>query len=135
MKLTRRQSFGLAVSFTFALANPDQYPLPTPVLPPKPVAEPPEQAWTNQAKITSYCLNGLTRSETRTREGIIATDPNTIPLGSVVEIEGLGEDFVAEDTGTAIKGWHIDVWKPSCRDAIEFGRQQRLVRVKRWGWE
>lgn len=58
--------------------------------------------------------------------GTIAVDPNVIPLGSTVYIEDLGY-FTAEDTGSGVQGYWIDVWMPSCDQAINFGRQTRLV--------
>lgn len=69
-------------------------------------------------KLTFYCAcascsgpygNG-TATGTRTVEGrTIAVDPRVIPLGSKVYIEGFG-DFIAEDTGGAIKGNKIDIY-------------------------
>ena len=43
---------------------------------------------------------------------MIAVDPNVIPLGSKVYVEGYGE-AIAADTGGAIKGNKIDVHVPS----------------------
>ncbi|MGH2858341.1 MAG: 3D domain-containing protein [Solirubrobacteraceae bacterium] len=47
----------------------------------------------------------------------IAVDPSTIPLGSRVYVpamrnDGYGGWFVAQDTGGAIAGHHIDVYRP-----------------------
>jgi 3D (Asp-Asp-Asp) domain-containing protein len=47
----------------------------------------------------------------------IAVDPSVIPLGSRVYVpayrrDGLGGWFVAQDTGGAINGHHIDVYRP-----------------------
>lgn len=38
----------------------------------------------------------------------IAVDPNVIPLGSTVMING--QEYVAEDVGGAVKGNVIDIW-------------------------
>ncbi len=56
----------------------------------------------------------------------IAVDPEVIPLGSLVCIphfEGAPNKgwFVAQDTGSAIKGKRIDVYMPLRTDALEFG--------------
>ena len=58
----------------------------------------------------------------------IAVDPDIIPLGSIVEIKGMGY-FLAVDTGGAIKGKRIDILY-DCKDkAMEFGRQPVEIRV------
>lgn len=55
----------------------------------------------------------------------IAVDPNVIPLGSTVYIDGI--PYVAHDTGGAIKGKRIDVYFSSHEDAVEFGVQYATV--------
>ncbi|MEH7085164.1 LysM peptidoglycan-binding domain-containing protein [Neobacillus drentensis] len=59
---------------------------------------------------------------------VIAVDPNVIPLGSKVYVEGYGE-ATAGDTGGAIKGNRIDVFIPSEQDAINFGIKQLKVKI------
>ncbi|XQY91164.1 LysM peptidoglycan-binding domain-containing protein [Metabacillus sp. HB246100] len=59
---------------------------------------------------------------------VIAVDPNVIPLGSTVHVEGYGE-AVAGDTGGAIKGNKIDLFMPSKSDAINFGRKEVKVTI------
>jgi uncharacterized protein YabE (DUF348 family) len=54
---------------------------------------------------------GITRAGTETRKGVIAVDPNVIPLWAKVYVPGLGVAS-AEDTGGGIKGRHIDVYMP-----------------------
>ncbi|GIM45090.1 hypothetical protein DNHGIG_06390 [Collibacillus ludicampi] len=64
---------------------------------------------------------GITASGTTVMDGrTIAVDPEQIPLGSKVYIEGIGFR-VAEDTGGAIKGNRIDVYMSNLNDAIQFG--------------
>ncbi|MDQ0215299.1 3D (Asp-Asp-Asp) domain-containing protein/LysM repeat protein [Oikeobacillus pervagus] len=58
---------------------------------------------------------------------IIAVDPNVIPLGSKVYVEGYGE-AIAGDTGGAIKGNKIDIFVPSEDQARNWG--VRTVKVK-----
>lgn len=53
----------------------------------------------------------------------IAVDPKIIPLHSIVYIEGLGY-YVAEDTGSAIKGNKIDIFVSSKEEAIQLGTLQ-----------
>ncbi|MCM2535809.1 LysM peptidoglycan-binding domain-containing protein [Neobacillus pocheonensis] len=59
---------------------------------------------------------------------VIAVDPNVIPLGSKVYVEGFGE-ATAADTGGAIKGNRIDIFIPSEHDAINFGVKQLKVTI------
>lgn len=64
---------------------------------------------------------GITSSGATAVEGVtIAVDPSVIPIGSRVYIEGLGY-FVAQDTGSAIKGKRIDVFMNDLEEALRFG--------------
>jgi len=66
------------------------------------------------------------------RPGIIAVDPNVIPLGSQVYIQypdGHGEYAIAEDTGGAIKGNRVDIAKWTVNEAEDFGIQNVKVFV------
>lgn len=58
---------------------------------------------------------------------LIAVDPNVIPLGSKVWVEGYGV-AIAGDTGGAINGHRIDILMPSHKAAVSFGR--RTVKIK-----
>jgi resuscitation-promoting factor RpfB len=58
---------------------------------------------------------------------VIAVDPNIIPLGTKVYVEGYGY-AVAADTGGAIKGNKIDVFVPTKSQAYSWGR--KTVRIK-----
>ena len=59
---------------------------------------------------------------------VIAVDPNVIPLGSKVYVEGYGE-ATAADTGGAIKGNKIDVHVPSKSQAKNWGVKSVKVKV------
>jgi 3D (Asp-Asp-Asp) domain-containing protein len=59
---------------------------------------------------------------------IVAVDPKLVPYHSWVWIEGLGW-YRAEDCGSAIKGFRIDLLTASERDAMQFGKQDRFVIV------
>ena len=80
-------------------------------------------------RLSFYCpcstCNGnshaITKSGTRLTEGrTIAVDSRIIPLGSKVFIEGYGV-FIAEDTGSAIKGNRIDICVGSHSQAYKLG--------------
>ena len=72
--------------------------------------------------------DGLTAAMTPVRPGVVAVDPEVIPLGSQVEIVGLGM-FSAEDVGGAIKGNRVDIFMTSRSAALDFGRREVEVRV------
>ncbi|MGG0791801.1 MULTISPECIES: G5 and 3D domain-containing protein [Bacillaceae] len=59
---------------------------------------------------------------------IIAVDPNVIPMGSKVYVDGYGY-AVAADKGGAIKGNRIDVFFSSKNDAYRWGVKRVKVRV------
>ncbi|WNB92043.1 ubiquitin-like domain-containing protein [Bacillus sp. NEB1478] len=59
---------------------------------------------------------------------VIAVDPNVIPLGSKVYVEGYGY-AIASDTGGAIKGNRIDVFFSSQSQAESWGRKTIRIRI------
>lgn len=59
---------------------------------------------------------------------IIAVDPKLIPYGSWVWVEGLGW-YEAQDCGSAIKGFRLDVLTATEDDAMSYGKQDRFVIV------
>ncbi|MCM3786482.1 ubiquitin-like domain-containing protein [Neobacillus mesonae] len=83
----------------------------------------------NNVSMTAYSseqegIGTKTASGTRVQEGrTIAVDPDVIPLGWWVYIEGVGFRR-AEDTGGAIKGNKIDVYYDSLEQALNFGRKK-----------
>ncbi|QZA69131.1 peptidoglycan binding protein [Bacillus phage 010DV004] len=83
---------------------------------------------------TAYCAgcSGVTATGVNLKANpglkVIAVDPNVIPLGSKVYVEGYGT-AVAADTGGAIKGNRIDVFIPSQNAAENFGRKTIQVTV------
>jgi 3D (Asp-Asp-Asp) domain-containing protein len=86
------------------------------------------QNFTNKGnfKATSYCLSGITKQGHSVRRGIIAVDQSIIPLNSVVYIEypvAARGYYLASDTGRLIKGNIIDIWVPTCNEAIHWGRR------------
>jgi len=76
---------------------------------------------------TAYCLQGRMANGQKVHSGAVAVDPRLIPLGSQIDILGLGT-WTAKDTGGDIKGNRLDLWFPSCSQALKFGR--RTVKVK-----
>ncbi len=73
---------------------------------------------------------GITASGRRATWGTVAVDRRVIRLGSRLRIEGFPKTiFRADDVGGAIKGKHVDLWFPSHREALEFGRQKLVVKL------
>ncbi len=107
-------------------AKPNAAPMPSTV---KPMAAEvfrvPAQAYT----ATAYSLRGRTASGRVVSRGLIAADPRVLPLGTRVRLEAgnwSGEYLVA-DTGGAVRGRKIDIWTPTTREAMQFGK--RIVRL------
>ncbi|MDP9383292.1 MAG: 3D domain-containing protein [Chloroflexota bacterium] len=60
---------------------------------------------------------GIMRNGNMVHWGAVAVDPEYIPLGTRMYIEGYGDQvFVAEDTGNLVKGWHVDIFWPGTRE-------------------
>lgn len=72
--------------------------------------------------------DGITATGVQAHHGIVAVDPNVIPLGTRLYIPGYGE-AVAADTGGDIIGNRIDVVLEDYSSAIQFGRRTVEVYV------
>lgn len=84
--------------------------------------------------VTHYCpcyaccgkTDGITFTGTQATEGrTVAVDPDVIPLGSTVVIDG--EEYIAEDIGGAIKGLRIDKYMDNHQEALNAGIVQAEV--------
>jgi 3D (Asp-Asp-Asp) domain-containing protein len=71
---------------------------------------------------------GITASGTRARKGTIAADTRKYPFGTIMYIEGYGYGRV-EDRGGAIKGEHIDLYFRSHKQALEWGKKTKRVKI------
>lgn len=101
-----------------------------------------------EAKVTAYCscpkCCGIWSKDHPSRQGTdyeqyttsgtvptagrtIAVDPDVIPLGSKVVLNG--HEYVAEDTGSGVKGNHIDVYFDSHEAALDWGVRTMEVQV------
>lgn len=61
-------------------------------------------------------------------KGLVAVDPNVIPLGTRLYVSGYGY-AIADDIGGAIKGNKIDLAYDSHSEAIQFGRRNVTVYI------
>lgn len=75
---------------------------------------------------TDGSAHGITATGIAARHGVVAVDPDVIPLGTRLYIPGYGLALAA-DTGGAIVGNTIDLCMESYSDAWRFGR--RTVKV------
>lgn len=89
-------------------------------------------------KITYYCpcgkCNGnthrITASGNKLVPGLsIAVDRKVIPLGSTVLING--KEYIAHDTGSAIKGNRIDICVSSHSEALQLGKTTATIYVRK----
>lgn len=80
---------------------------------------------------TAYCLKGRTASGQHVRPGVIAADPKLLPLGTVVHLRAgsYTGTYTVLDTGGRIRGRMIDVYVPTYREAMQFGRRPVKIRV------
>jgi 3D (Asp-Asp-Asp) domain-containing protein len=84
---------------------------------------------------TAYSLRGRTASGRPVARGLIAADPRVLPLGSRVRLEAgsLSGEYLVADTGGAVRGKRIDIWTPTAREAMRFGRRVVKLTVLSWG--
>jgi 3D (Asp-Asp-Asp) domain-containing protein len=88
----------------------------------QPPAPPPASGSKVTVSSTGYCLKGTTATGIPVGWGVVAVDPAFIPLGTRMFVPGYGEG-VAADTGSAVNGATIDLWFPTCAQAMAWGRR------------
>ncbi|MCX8123312.1 MAG: 3D domain-containing protein [Spirochaetes bacterium] len=71
--------------------------------------------YTNCAAIGGVTLSGLMEQGIN----VAAVDPDIIPLGSIIKYNN--KYYVALDTGSAIKGFTLDILMPQHKTAHDFG--------------
>lgn len=80
---------------------------------------------TKQPGLSTHTFMGI---DLRVNSRVIAVDPSVIPLGSMVEVEGMGV-YIAGDTGGAIKGNIIDIHFNTVAEALQWGRRNVTIRI------
>jgi 3D (Asp-Asp-Asp) domain-containing protein len=81
---------------------------------------------------TAFAHRGTTDSGVRSQKGIVAADPNILPIGTVIRVRNAGEysgTYVVADTGSKIRGRRIDIFIPSRWLCRKFGRKRVQVAV------
>ncbi|HEX7297042.1 MAG TPA: 3D domain-containing protein [Pyrinomonadaceae bacterium] len=94
-----------------------------------PVAEPTSYV------ATAYSLRGRTASGLYVNKGLIAADPRFLPLGSRVRLDAgdYSGEYLVADTGAMVKGRRIDIWTPTSREAMRFGRRTVKLTILSYG--
>jgi len=84
---------------------------------------------------TAYSLRGRTASGIPVNKGLIAADPRVLPLGSRVRLDAgsYSGEYLVADTGTMVKGRRIDIWTPTGREAMKFGRRTVKLTILSYG--
>lgn len=88
----------------------------------------PSENGTYGGKVVTRTGYDISSSITYNGMGIIAVDPNVIPLNSLVQIEGLGT-YIALDTGSAIQGNRIDILMADSNLTDNWGRRNVSVTI------
>jgi 3D (Asp-Asp-Asp) domain-containing protein len=87
---------------------------------------------------SAYCKGLVTASGVAVQSGVVAADPELLPVGSVIELGSLPPRYngiyTVMDTGPAVQGRQIDVYMWSCNEALQFGRKPVHLTVLRMGW-
>lgn len=133
-------------AMTKTVGAPEQIPVSEPAPAPEPT---PELTELGEFKTTAYCTCvkccGIWSKEHPSRVGTdyvqktasgtiptagrtVSVDTEVIPFGAVLVIDG--HEYIAEDTGSAVKGEIIDIYFESHEAAIEYGVQYKTIYVK-----
>lgn len=82
----------------------------------------------NVLDITAYCPTGNRNAAGLwPQSGDVATLDRSVPFGARLHIEGIGWFVVHDRIGY---GSDVDIYMPSCADAVQFGRQHRRVVIE-----
>jgi 3D (Asp-Asp-Asp) domain-containing protein/peptidoglycan hydrolase CwlO-like protein len=95
---------------------------------PPPPPPPPKPGSQMTVSSTGYCLEGTTATGIPVGWGVVAVDPAVIPLGTRMFVPGYGKG-VAADTGSAVRGAMIDLWFPTCEQALAWGRKTVTITI------
>ena len=98
--------------------------------------KPSKDAGNRKYVITAYCpcqkccgkTDGITASGKKAVQGVTIATDKSIPFGTKVYIDGVGERIV-QDRGGAIKGNRIDLYFNDHQSALNFGRQTKQVTI------
>jgi len=78
----------------------------------------------------------VTVAGTDPHEGVVAADPAVLPLGTRIRItgsRGYDGNYLVTDTGSAVKGLHMDLYLLSEVEAKKFGTRTVRVQILKMG--
>ena len=105
---------------------------------PLPVGEVAKPGARMELLATAYCKGHTTASGVAVRAGIAAADPDLLPQGTIISVEGVPERlrgiYTVLDTGPKIQGRRLDVYMWSCYEALDFGARPVTITILRLGW-
>lgn len=86
--------------------------------------------------VTAYCpcekccgahANGYTATGEKATQGVtIAADPDVLPMGTEIELDG--HTYTVQDTGGDIAGNRLDLYFDNHEDALQWGVREKIVR-------
>lgn len=89
--------------------------------------------------VTAYCpcekccgayANGYTATGEKATQGVtIAADPDVLPMGTKIELDG--HTYTVQDAGGAIAGNRLDLYFDNHEDALRWGVREKIVRWAR----
>jgi len=71
---------------------------------------------------------GITSTGTKAKVGTMASDHRYLPVGTIIYVPDYGVGRI-EDTGGALKGYHVDLFFPTRQKALNWGNQKRKIQV------
>ena len=115
---------------------PEPVALPSVVVLPRNDPQDARETRTDVFTVTAYCpcekccgayANGYTATGEKATQGVtIAADPDVLPMGTEIELDG--HTYTVQDTGGTIAGNRLDLYFDSHEDALQWGVREKTVR-------
>lgn len=129
-------ALGIASAADGSKKAPEPVVLPSVVVLPRNDLQEARETRTDMFTVTAYCpcekccgayANGYTATGEKATQGVtIAADPDVLPMGTELEIDG--HTYTVQDTGGAIAGNRLDLYFDSHEDALQWGVREKIVR-------